>query len=197
MVYPDFFDKIETIKLQDPLSAFLGTFEKGVVEFTYLDVVKSAGHSCPTVAGAYLSTQFGLKALYGEELPQRGNIRVEFKESVTDGVAGVIASVITNITGATTDFGFKGIGGNFNRTNLMFFNQDINSSVRFTRLDSGKAVDVLYNPNGIKPLPQQMELMQRIMQGVASDEERVEFGKAWQDRVRRIFENSASVIELF
>ena len=197
MKYPDFFKNIETIKLQDSLSAFLGTFEDGIVEFSYLDVVKSAGHSCPTVAGAYLSTLYGLKALYGEEIPQRGNIRVDFKESQTEGVAGVIASVITNITGATTDFGFKGIGGNFNRANLMFFNQDIKSSVRFTRLDSNKSVDVVYNPNSIPPLEAQQPLMQKIMQGVATPSERKAFGEAWQDRVRRIFKNSDSLITIF
>jgi len=197
MNYPDFFNKIETIKLQDPLSAFLGTFENGIVEFTYLDIVKSAGHSCPTVAGAYLSTLYGLKALYKNEIPQRGDIKVEFAESQTDGVVGVIASVITNITGATTDFGFKGIGGNFNRTNLMFFNQDIKSSVKFTRLDKNISVNVTYNPNSIKPLSTQQALMQKIMQGKASAEDNKKFGNAWQDRVRRIFENSSSLITIF
>ncbi len=197
MNYPDFFNKIETIKLQDPLSAFLGTFENGIVEFTYLDVVKSAGHSCPTVAGAYLCTLKGLQALYKDELPQRGNIKVEFSESQTDGVAGVIASVITNITGATTDFGFKGIGGNFNRTDLMFFSQNIKSSVKFTRLDTNKSVEVNYNPNTIPPLPEQQSLMQKIMQGVATSEEKEAFGKAWQDRVKRIFENIDSVVTTF
>jgi hypothetical protein len=197
MNYPDFFNKIETIKLQDPLSAFLGTFENGIVEFTYLDIVKSAGHSCPTVAGAYLSTLYGLKALYKNEIPQRGDIKVEFAESQTDGVVGVIASVITNITGATTDFGFKGIGGNFNRTNLMFFNQDIKSSVKFTRLDKNISVNVIYNPNSIKPLSTQQALMQKIMQGKASAEDKKQFGNAWQDRVRRIFENSSGLITIF
>ena len=197
MNYPDFFNKIETIKLQDPLSGLLGTFENGIVEFTYLDVVKSAGHSCPTVSGAYLCALEGLKVLYKDELPKRGDIKVEFSESQTDGVAGVIASVITNITGATTDFGFKGIGGNFNRTNLMFFNQDIKSSVKFTRLDTNESVEVSYNPNSIPPQEKQQALMQKIMQKVASKDDKIEFGKAWQDRVRRIFENIDSVISTF
>ncbi len=45
----------------------------------YLDVVKSAGHSCPTVAGAYLATREALKRLYGDELPERGAIRVDLE----------------------------------------------------------------------------------------------------------------------
>ncbi len=52
MIYPEFFRKIETIKLQDGLSDLLGTFENGLIEFSYLDIVKASGHSCPTIAGA-------------------------------------------------------------------------------------------------------------------------------------------------
>ena len=111
MNYPDFFDTIEPIVLQDDLSDLLGTFAEGRVAYSYLDVVKSAGHSCPTVAGAYLVTREGLKALYGSELPTRGGIFVSFAENSTEGVAGVIANVVTQITGATETMGFKGIGG--------------------------------------------------------------------------------------
>ncbi len=60
MTYPEFFKNIETIKLQDDLSLFLGAFEDGIIEFSYLDVVKTAGHSCPTVLGAYLMKSYSL-----------------------------------------------------------------------------------------------------------------------------------------
>ena len=40
MKYPEFFNTIETIKLQDDLSSFLGSIEDGLVEFSYLDIVK-------------------------------------------------------------------------------------------------------------------------------------------------------------
>jgi hypothetical protein len=196
MNYPSFFDNAPTIELQDPLSGFLGTFEKGIMKFTYLDVVKSAGHSCPTVAGAYLCTVEGLKALYPNEIAKRGSIKVEFSENQTDGVAGVIGAVIANITGATTDYGFKGIGGNFDRTNLMAFNQEITSSVKFTRVDTGVSVFVDYNPNSIPPKAQMQPLMQKIMQGVASPEDKKAFGKIWQNRVEAIFANVESVVTI-
>ena len=54
MSYPKFYDKIEKIELYDPLSEVLGAFEDGKYSIEYKDVVKSAGHSCPTVAGAYI-----------------------------------------------------------------------------------------------------------------------------------------------
>ena len=84
MDYPKFFNEIETIKLKDELSDFLGTFKDGIVEFSYLDVVKSAGHSCPTVAGAYLMAREGLKALYEDEIPKRGEYPPAFSVTYCD-----------------------------------------------------------------------------------------------------------------
>ena len=195
MIYPDFFNTIETIKLQDDLSDFLGTFENGLIEFNYLDTVKSAGHSCPTLAGAYLMALEGLKALYPNgEIPQRGNIFVSFKEDAKDGVAGVIANVLTQITGATETSGFKGIGGNFVRHDLMKFNDNIDSSIKLQRLDNGNSVEVIYNPSSIQGDPLQQQLMQKIMQGVATPDERKKFGELWQQRVENIFSNIDKVI---
>ena len=196
MNYPDFFDEIEVIKVQDPLSNVLGAFEMGKYEFNYLDVVKSAGHSCPTVAGAYLMTQQALNSLYPNELAVRGNIKVEFKEDVAEGVAGVIGNVISQITGATDKSGFKGLNGKFARHSLMHFNSSINSSARFTRLDTGKSVDVLYDPSSISPVPLMQPLMQKIMSEAADSDDIKEFGEIWQDRVKRIFENIPSVIKV-
>jgi hypothetical protein len=79
----------------------------------------------------------------------------------------------------------------------MFFNQDIKSNVKFTRLDKDISVNVIYNLNSIKPLSTQRVLMQKIMQGKATAEDKKKFGKAWQDRVRRIFENSSNLITIF
>ena len=196
MSYPDFFNNVEVIKVKDQLSAVLGAFSTGEYEFNYIDVVKSAGHSCPTVAGAYLITAEALKALYPNEVAVRGNIKVEFKDSLEDGVAGVIGNVVSQITGATDKSGFKGLAGKFARHSLMDFNSDINSSARFTRIDNGKSVDVFYNPSSIMPSPKMQPLMQKMMGGLAEPFEIKEFGEIWQDRVKRIFENTQSVIKV-
>ena len=196
MNYPKFFETIENITLQDDLSNFLGTFENGIVEFSYLDIVKSAGHSCPTVAGAYLMVLEGLKALYKDEIPKRGDIFISFQEDSQEGVAGVIASVVTQITGATETAGFKGIGGNFVRHSLMKFNDDIDSSMRLERLDNGKSVEIIYNPSMIQGDPIQQQLMQKIMQGVATDDDKKLFGEVWQERVENIFKNIDQVITI-
>ena len=197
MTYPQFFNKIPTIKLQDELASFLGAFEDGIIEFSYLDVVKSAGHSCPTVLGAYLMTLEGLKILYKEEMPKRGQIIVEFKESQNIGVAGVIGNVIMNITGATTNNGFKGISGKFDRNHLMKFEKDINgASVRFTRIDTQKSIDVFYDASSIRPHEDMNFLMQKSFQGTATYEEKIEFGKLWQQRVKDISNNISEVIKV-
>ena len=113
MHYPDFFDKVSSITLQDPLSNILGAFEEGKMEIKYLECVKLAGHSCPTVAGAYLMAQQGLKALYGNDIPQRGSIEISMRDSESDGVTGVICNVLSFITGANGAGGFKGLNGKF------------------------------------------------------------------------------------
>jgi hypothetical protein len=194
MSYPEFFDKIETIKVKDYLSQALGSYDDGEYEFSYLDIVKAAGHSCPTVAGAFIMTNEALKVLYPNERAIRGNIKVEFEEKLEEGVAGVVANVITHITGATDKSGFKGLQGQYARHSLMFFNAKIDSSARFTRVDTDTSVDVTYNPSTILPNPDMQKIIQKMQNGTVSSNEVKEFGVLWQDRVRRIFENIEEVI---
>ncbi len=191
MTYPVFFDEVESLEIQDPLAKVLGAFENGEMTFHYLDVVKAAGHSCPTVAGAYLMTLKALKALYPHSMPVRGNIKVAFKEAMEEGVAGVIGNVISNLTGATDKNGFKGLNGRFARHSLMTFGADISASARFTRIDTAQSVDVYYNPEVVPPLPDMQKLMQKVMSDSAEPEDIQAFGIFWQERVERILiENS-------
>ena len=143
MHYPEFFDAVPRIRLRDPLAEFLGAFEGGLIEYAYLDAVRLAGHSCPTVASAYWLTRQALRALYGDALPERGGVRVAFREHATAGVTGVIANVVSLITGVTTDTGFKGLAGRFDRRNLLAFDAHQPLDLRFTRVDTGAAVDAI------------------------------------------------------
>ncbi len=196
MKYPDFFDTVPKIILKDELSDFLGVFEGGIIEFSYTDVVKSAGHSCPTIAGAYLMTLRGLKTLYGADLPQRGGIKAAFGSGAADEVTGVIANAVENITGATEIRGFKGIGGRFVRHSLMSFHEPVDSSVRFTRIDTGACVDVWYTPGKVAGDPRIGKLMPKVLEGHSSPEEKVLFGSLWQKRVRSIFARADEVIRI-
>jgi len=123
MNYPQFFDQVKPIKLYDPLGEFLGAFQDGILEISYLDCVKLAGHSCPTVAGAYIIASVAIDELFlkSEELPSRSLIDIEMKEAKTEGVTGVIGNVIAFICGAGDEGGFAGIGGHFSRKNRLKF----------------------------------------------------------------------------
>ncbi len=196
MKYPTFFDTIESVTLYDPLSDALGVFEDGKITFSYLDVVKSAGHSCPTMAGAYLMIREGLKALYPKSLPERGTIKVVFKESQDEGTTGVVANAFSLITGATEHWGFKGLGGKYIRKDLMEFHADIPLYVRMIRLDTQTHVDIAYNPNSIEMDPMMQPLMKKFLTGVLSEEEKVTFGELWQGRVAKILGNFDKVITI-
>ena len=190
MSFPAFFEQVPTISLRDPLAEFLGAAEQGVIQYTYSDIVKLAGHSCPTVAGAYLMTVKALQKLYGSDLPERGNIQVEFKSDLLEGVTGVMANVVSMITGATTDNGFKGLKGKFDRRKLLHFNRAINGTIKFTRLDSGANVTVDFN-SSVVPAP--AELMPNLLASLEDDtpiEDKQAFAKAWQERVKKIFEQA-------
>lgn len=186
MGYPAFFDDVPRITLRDPLAEFLGAAEGGVIEYGYLDAVKLAGHSCPTVAGIYLMTLKALTFLYGEATPERGAIRVSFRDDIGAGTTGVIANVAGLLTGAAGPGGFKGIGGRFDRRNLLAFNASIETEVHFERTDSGGGVNVSYRADIVPPAPAMKALMPGVTSGTASAEEGREFARLWQDRVRRI-----------
>ena len=196
MQYPHFYTQVPAIKLYDPLSEFLGAFDSGQLTISYLDCVKLAGHSCPTVAGAYLMAAEGLQALYGDTLPERGTVKVEMKENIAEGVTGVVANVISFIVGASDVSGFKGIQGNFSRDNLVFFEAGIPTEVKLTRLDTEESVNLSYNPSSIKPNENMMPLLGKCLKGLASPEEQETFKKLWQERVEKILLSTDNLITI-
>ncbi len=191
MHYPDFYAQVPSITLYDPLSEFLGAFEEGKLDISYLECVKLAGHSCPTVAGAYLMAYYGLQALYPDTLPERGNVRVEMLENEEAGVTGVISNVIGFIVGANGSGGFKGIQGNFSRDNLLAFDIPMQGEVKLTRLDNGESVTINYDPSSVPADPMMQPLMGKSLKNLASQEkealeEKKTFGMLWQKRVETI-----------
>lgn len=190
MQYPDFYSKIAPIKLYDPLSDFLGAFKEGKLEISYLDCVKLAGHSCPTVAGAYLMAMKGTEVLYGDDLPQRGSIKIEMKEDKSTGVTGVTANILSFILGVGGKGGFKGIQGKLSRNDLLFFSSSIDAEVRLTRLDTMQSVNLSYDPSLVKADEKMMPLMGKMLKDLASEEEKKLFQTLWHGRVEEILLNS-------
>ena len=198
MAFPAFFDAVPGIVLRDPLADFLGAAEGGLIEYRYADAVKLAGHSCPTVAGAYLLTCRVLRALYGAAVPERGGIRVDFRDAQANGVTGVIAGVVGLLTGAAGSGGFKGLAGNFARRDLLAFDAGVAGEIRFTRLDTGAAVTATLSLASVPADPRMGGLLQQLLAGEGNAEIAQAFAALWQDRVRRIltehFDDPALVV---
>jgi len=187
VAFPSFFSEVQPIAVHDRLAEFLGAADGGIVEYRYADAVKLAGHSCPTVAGAYLLTSRALAALYSDELPERGEIQVDFREAQEDGVAGVMANVIGLITGAVGVGGFKGIAGHFSRRHLLSFEEiDLPGDISFTRRDNGQRVTAALHLEHVAPDPRAGPLLQRLLAGERDPVVAEVFATLWQDRVRHI-----------
>lgn len=184
--HPAFFDEAPSIQVQDPLAKFLGAAEEGLIEYRYADAVALAGHSCPTVACAFLMTRAALRNLYAGAVAERGAVAVAWRDARSDGVTGVMANVALLITGAAGDGGFKGIGGRFRRNDLMTFSAGMDADVRFTRLDNGVQVDVSAHPGKVPMAREVRELMPLCLAGQATTEQQKTFGRAWQSRVRAL-----------
>ena len=196
MAFPEFFARVAPVTLRDPLAELLGAAEGGLIEYRFADAVRLAGHSCPTVAGAWLMTVRALRALYGDEIPERGNIAVALRESLDSGVAGVIASVAGLLIGAAGAGGFKGLGGRYSRRNLLQFGGDGISGMAFTRLDSNVAVDCTLRLETVPADPRLASLLGAILHGTADAGNTRLFGELWQDRVRRILIDHADDPEI-
>ena len=186
MTFPEFFARVPAITLRDPLAELLGAAEGGLIEYRFADAVKLTGHSCPTVAGAWLMTVRALRALYGDDIPERGNIAVALRESLDGGVAGVIGSVAGLLTGAAGAGGFKGLGGRHSRRNLLLFGVAGIGSVTFMRLDTDAAVDCTLRLEMVPADPRLGNLLGAVLNGTANPDDTRQFGSLWQERVARI-----------
>ena len=186
MTYPAYYDRIAPIELIDPLAEFLGAMEGGRMRLHYRDCVLLAGHSCPTVAGAYLMAREGLARLYPDTLPRRSEIRVELSGAEDEGVVGVTGSVIGCLTGAGGTGGFKGIGGQFARNDRLRYGVELDGDVRLSRLDTGASVVMRYTPSAVPGDPETKPLMQRCLRGEATPAEQARFRSLWQGRTEAI-----------
>lgn len=184
--FPAFFDEVPPIIVRDPLAEFLGAARGGLITYRFADAVRLAGHSCPTVAAAWLMTTRGLAALWPDDTPVRGAVRLAMRGARDEGVTGVIAKVAELVTGAAGTEGFKGIGGRFDRRAARFGASELGGELSLTRIDSGRRAEVTVNLGAVPPDPAMRPLMEKCVDGSATTEERAAFGALWQDRVRRI-----------
>lgn len=197
MKFPEFFALAPRLVVRDGLAELLGAADGGLFEYGYEDAVRLAGHSCPTVASAYMLTVHALRALYPGAVPERGGVKVEFAKAFDEGVTGVIASVVTLLTGAAQEGGFKGIGGLHARRDLQHFGRELPMQLRFTRLDTGAAVDAEADLSGVPADPEMMPLLHGCITGEADSAQHRRFAELWQQRVRSILVDHADDAQMF
>lgn len=180
--------KAPVIRLRDPLADLLGAAAGGAFDYTYADAVRLAGHSCPTVAGAWLMLAAGLARLYPGETPVRGAIAVQMRDSLGQGTTGVVASIATLVTGAAGEAGFGGIGAGrlHARRGLLRFDAPIDGVMGLRRVDTGAGVVLDIDLSLAPPDPAMPALMAQATAAGADTAVRERFGALWQDRVRRL-----------
>lgn len=193
---PAFFDQAPTIVVHDALAQLLGATQDGTLEYRYLDAVKLAGHSCPTVAGAWLMTRAALARLYPGQMPRRGEVRLELRDAQDAGVVGVMASVAALVTGAAGVGGFKGLAGRHARRDLLAFGVPMHGEMRFTRLDNGQRAEVSHHVEAVPRPAGLMEKMQAALAPHADGAKREAFARIWQNWVRTILVDHANNPEL-
>lgn len=178
---------VPTLQMREPLGELLGALEPGeTFTYTYDDVVKLSGHSCPTVAGAYLMTLVALEELYPGATPVRGGIEVTIGGPAGEGTWGPISQVVTLLTGAAPETGFGGLAGRHRRRGLLDFDPALEGRLRFRRTDTGAEITVRYDPGAIPFSEDVGELLGRALPKGASDADRAHFARVWQGRVRAI-----------
>ena len=185
--FPDFYEQAPIVHTYDPFAAMLGAAPDGLIDYHYLDAVRLAGHSCPTVAGAFLIGRAALAALYPDRPAERGNIAVHMPAPEDDGTTGVVAQVLTLLTGAAAANGFQGMRGRFRRNGLLSFaDRREGDAITFKRLDNNASVAVTLDVSLLPADPAQGERLMAILQDRADASQQIAFASAWQDRVRRL-----------
>ncbi|MFT4890221.1 MAG: hypothetical protein ACI9YT_001135 [Halobacteriales archaeon] len=188
---------VEPIRIRDPVAAALAVLEPGEpFVVTYEDLVKIAGHSCPTASGAYRIAQLGLDELYPDELPVRSEVEVLAPGPRDDATYGVMGRLISYVTGAAEEDGFGGLGGGYgDRRDLLTFDafdtDGPDPTFRFRRTDTDETVEVTYHVGDVPDGGPAIGNLQRILDGSASEDQRVAFDEAWHGRVQAVLSDGS------
>ncbi len=193
-IFRDFLYDVKPIKFKEPLAETLGAFKEdgSVLEYTFIETVKMAGHACPTVTGAYMSCQEALEFLNPDEIPTRGNIAITIYGEPDEGVNGVIGQVFSFLTGAAPGSGFKGLAHKFKRKDLLQFSSDKLDPeamcFEFKRLDNDARVLVKFYPQRVPyPAEKAMKinpLMKKVLFDQADDAEKKELQDLFIGKVK-------------
>lgn len=184
---------VEPIRIRDPVAEALAVLDPGdPFVIHYHDVVTTAGHSCPTAAGAFRITQVGLDALYPDSDPVRSEIEVRAGGPKVDAAYGVMARLVSTITGAAGADGFGGLAGGYGgRDGLLGYGEFGTEGVQFgfRRTDTDDTVVVTYHVADVPDLGPAGQYLPRLVEGTATEEERKAFAQDWHGRVQAVLDS--------
>ena len=192
--FRDFLSEVMPIQFKEPLAETLGAFTDAetILEYSFIDAIKMAGHVCPTVTGAYLCCQKAVKSLYPDKIPVRGEIGITVYGEADEGVFGVIGHVLSLLTGAAPQTGFRGLGHRFRRKDLLnFIPEKIDEEAlcfEFKRLDNKNKVLIKFYPQrvpfSVEKSERMGELLEKVLWEAAKDKEKEEFQDLWMEKVK-------------
>lgn len=173
-----------SIEIHEPFAEFLmADPEEYRFAVSLLDVVRFAGHACPSMIGAFLISQRVVKELFPQtNICLRGHVSIEIPSSVTRGATGPISNVFSMIFGAWEKSGFGGLQGQFIRRDLIKYEvPDIPAgSYRFTNLMTNKRIDISYHPSRAS---------------MPTEGEQLPFQKIWHHKINEILETPEAFID--
>lgn len=171
------------IMVHEPFAEFLSAdSDEYKFPITLLDVVRFAGHACPSMVGAFVISQRVVQELFPDTgVLVRGLVAVEIGSSVDRGATGPISNVFSMIFGAWDKSGFGGLQGKFTRRGLLSYDvSDLTpGTYRFTNLETGKKVEVFYDSSQVD------------IKGDVSD---LSFQEVWRMKIRRVVQESGKVL---
>jgi len=205
------YSDLDPIRLRDPLAVALGVLsEDERFEYSYADVVRAAGHSCPTAAGAFRMAQLGLSALYpdADDVPVRGDVSVRIGGPPGETAFGVTGRLLSLITGAAGEDGFGGLPGGFGRRRgLLRYDPMATDGVAVrlargatTECESGDddggpndevvpRVQVTYDVASVPGLGEARRHLPAVVDGSADDGAATVFLEAWHRRVDEVLQS--------
>lgn len=188
--------RCEPIILRDPLAELLGFKQQGRIQLTLEDAGRYAGHLCPTVATAFELARQGLKHLYADQLPVRGDVSVKVHSAPDVFANGPVGRIVGYVTGAAGQDGFRGLAGRFARAGLLRYDSEAVpfGAVTLWRADTRQSV-CLRPRSGV--LPEQPAISQNLKPALAGDPAALAvFQQAWAERVAAVIEGGPMLFEV-
>lgn len=166
------------IKIYEPFAEFLmADQEEFKFSISLLDVVRFAGHACPSIVGAFFISKRAVEELFPEDqICHRGQVSIQLSSLVEQGATGPISNVFSMIFGSWEKSGFGGLGGRFIRRGLLQYGSTElpSKSFRFKNIATNETIDIYYDPSKVE---------------VNSSEKDLPFQKIWRQKIGMIIKN--------